>query len=73
MNSVSNETNPNGPGLQPSEKEAIKHLTRFWNAWVELESNGDGDSMRVVRDAVHVIQGEMARRVARRVDPDVWL
>lgn len=61
--------------LQPDEKAVLDHLTALWNAYLALSPKLDlshPDPHAIVRDAVHAIQGVIAMRVARRVDPDVW-
>lgn len=59
-------------GMTLKEKEAMEHLVNFWNAYVALPDSGGTETKRTVCDAVHVIQGVMAIRVARRANPEVW-
>lgn len=62
---------PMGLGMTSEEKETMWHLVRFWNAFVQLD-NTPHDSSDVC-DAVHRIQGIFAIRVARRVNPEIWV
>jgi len=57
------------PGMTDKEKEVMHYLVRFWNAFLELP---DQESTETVCNAVHSIQGVLAVRVARRVNPEVW-
>lgn len=59
-------------GLTELEKQACGHIGCFWNLYIQLPDSNNADDLRVIRDAVHAIQGVMAVRVARRVDPDFW-
>lgn len=59
-------------GLTESERKALNHLVEFWNAYVSLADTTGVRDTEEVREAVHKIQGVMALRVARRVDPDFW-
>lgn len=57
--------------MTEQEKEAMAHLVKFWNAWLALPVEDDSSSSRVC-ESIHTIQGLMAIRVARRVNPDIW-
>ena len=59
-------------GMTPKEKEAMEHLVDFWNAYLALPDSKGTETTRTVCDAVHIIQGVMAIRVARRANPEIW-
>jgi len=58
--------------MTTQEKDAMDKLVTFWNAYAALPRTGH-DGMSTVCDAVHVIQGVMAIRVARRANPEIWI
>jgi hypothetical protein len=55
-------------GLTPKEKETLQHLTNFWNSYLELP---DANGLYVVEE-VHALQGVIALRVAKRINPEFW-
>ena len=59
-------------GMTLKEKEAMEHLVDFWNAYLALPDSKGTETTRTVCDAVHIIQGVMAIRVARRANPEIW-
>lgn len=59
-------------GMTSKEKEVMNHLVDFWNAYLALPNINGVDSSREVCDALHIIQGIMAMRVARRANPEIW-
>lgn len=59
-------------GMTSQEKVAMSHLEDFWNAYLALPNVGGSETTETVCDAVHVIQGILAIRVARRVNPEIW-
>lgn len=59
-------------GMTAKEKEAMEHLVKFWNAYLALPDSKGSETTRTICDAVHIIQGVLAIRVARRADPEVW-
>lgn len=61
-----------GVGMTNKEKEAMEHLVNFWNAFLALPDQESSASSKTVCDAVHMIQGVLAIRVARRANPEVW-
>ena len=59
-------------GMTLKEKEAMEHLVNFWNAYLALPDTQGSETTRTICDAVHVIQGVLAIRVARRANPEMW-
>jgi hypothetical protein len=57
--------------LTEQEKEILGHLSKAWNAFVELDKKHPDDNDEF-RRAIHDAQKMIALRVARRVDQDVW-
>jgi hypothetical protein len=57
--------------MTEKEKLTMELLVSFWNAYVTLP-NVDPHTLQLVCDSVHTIQGVMAIRVARRVNPEIW-
>lgn len=57
--------------MTEDEKIAMKLLSSFWNAYVNLPDFDSHDHQQVLQ-SVHAIQGVMAVRVARRVNPEIW-
>lgn len=57
-------------GITKAELDAMNHLVSFWNAYCELPSS-DHEKTDVC-NAIHVIQGLLAIRVARRANPEIW-
>lgn len=55
-------------GMTDKEKEVMQHLVDFWNGYLSLP---DPQATQMVSEAVYVIQGVLAVRVARRVNPEV--
>ncbi len=55
--------------MNQQEKEVMDHLTAFWNSYIKLGPSAADPLCRDVANAVHVIQGIMAVRVAARCDP----
>lgn len=58
--------------MTDKEREVMTKLVEFWNAFCELQQPEGSNAQVRVQQAVHEIQGVMALRVARRVDPDLW-
>jgi len=59
--------------MTTQEKVAMDHLVNFWNAYVALPDARGAEATRTIANAMHIIQGIMAIRVARRVNPEIWL
>ena len=59
------------PSLSDNERAVLDHLVRAYNIFSSMERvhPSEGDEFRL---AIHQAQYLIARRVARRVDPDVW-
>ena len=58
-------------GLTEAENKVLDHLSDAWNAWLQLPDRIQ-ESETAIRRAVDVINSEVAFRVARRVNPEVW-
>jgi len=58
--------------MTEKEKEVMQHLINFWNGYLALPDTTGVCDTEDIRHAIHKIQGVMAIRVARRVDPDIW-
>ena len=59
------------PGLTPCERAVLDGLADAWNVFVNLPSYHP-DEADEMRRAIHAAQYLIARRVAVRVDPDIW-
>lgn len=55
-------------GMTEDEKKVMAHLVAFWNEFLKLPGANGTD----IIGNVHAIQGVMAIRVAKRVNPEVW-
>lgn len=58
--------------LTPREREVLDHLTSAWNTYLLLPK-GHPDEVIDLRGAIHAAQRIVAARVARRVEPDIWV
>jgi hypothetical protein len=58
--------------MTDAEKEVMSKLVEFWNAYVKLPQDNSSSHSSTVCNAVHMIQGVLAMRVAARVNPEVW-
>lgn len=58
--------------LTADEKKVMDDLVDMWNGYVKLPSSSADPTCREVQNAVHVIQGVLAARVAARCEPDFW-
>lgn len=56
--------------LTTEERAVLDKSAELWNAFLVLESQGA--DVLAVQLAVHTIQGIIAARVAKRVNPEVW-
>lgn len=63
---------PEPVGMTDKEKVAMQCLVDFWNAYLALPDSKGSETTRTIMDAVHVIQGVLAIRVARRANPEIW-
>lgn len=63
---------PAAIGMTIQEKRAMDHLVDFWNAYVALPDTAGAETTRTIADAVHIIQGVLAIRVAKRANPEIW-
>jgi len=61
-----------GPNLIPEELTVLGLTANLWNAYKGLPGQHNPDDLLAVRHALHLIQGIVAVRVAKRVDPEVW-
>lgn len=68
---LSTRSQPN-VGMTDAEQSCMGHLVAFWNAWCQLPADGSRVPHSEVQAAVHQLQGVMAIRVARRVNPSIW-
>jgi hypothetical protein len=59
------------PGLTDEEKSVLDLTAELFNQYGELESVHESE-MAELELYIHQIQYLIARRVARRVDPDIW-
>ncbi len=57
-------------GLTEKEKECLNHLKDAWNLFVNLE--GEANFHEFIQ-GIHICQQVIALRVAKRVNPEVWL
>ena len=59
------------PPLNGSEKAVLEHLAKAYNTFctLDLVHPDEGNEFRA---AIHQAQYLIARRVARRVDPEIW-
>jgi hypothetical protein len=62
---------PISDGLTSEEKEVLKNLAFAWDAYVKIEKKDS--SIKEFNDAIHRCQQLIALRVARRVNPEVWV
>jgi hypothetical protein len=60
------------PQLTLLEQTVLANLVAAWKSFVTLEHRSGNDDQEF-RDAIHRCQQLVALRVARRVDPEVWL
>lgn len=60
------------PGLTPEEREAVMFLAHAWDKFAALPVEHPSDQAEFV-DAIHKAQRLVAIRVARRLEPDVWV
>lgn len=58
-------------GLLPDEQKILDAVCSIWGGWCNLPKQHPDDS-REVCDAVHIIQGLLMQRVARRAFPVGW-
>jgi hypothetical protein len=58
-------------GLTEQEKVVLEATASVWNEYLKLEEVHP-DERDEVKFAIHQIQHLVARRVARRVDPNIW-
>lgn len=58
-------------GLRPLEKKVLENLSDAWNTYMLLPRPSN-EEMADFRSSVDRCHDLIARRVARRVDPDVW-
>lgn len=56
--------------LTTEERAVLDKSAELWNAFLVLDSHGA--DVLTVQLAVHTIQGIIAARVAKRVNPEVW-
>lgn len=56
--------------LTTEERAVLDKSAELWNAFLVLDSHGT--DVLAVQLAVHTIQGIIAARVAKRVNPEVW-
>jgi hypothetical protein len=59
-------------GLTRAEMEILDKLATVWNAWCKLGCHAESDGNEF-QDAIHRAQQLIALRVARRVDPTIWV
>lgn len=59
----------NNVGLTEEEKEILAHLVEAWKKFDKLKSTCKADFL----DAIHKAQQIVALRVAKRVNPDIWV
>lgn len=58
-------------GLTEAEKTICKHLADAWNGFIALESHEHND-LADFRSAIDACHKEIALRVARRANPEIW-
>ena len=58
-------------GLTKQEKVVLEATASIWNEYLELEEV-HCDERDELKFFVHQIQHLIARRVARRVNPEIW-
>ena len=58
--------------LSEQELAVLNSLASAFNEFVKLDGHHPSDKEEFKR-AIHVAQGIIACRVAKRVDPDVWV
>lgn len=58
-------------GLTEQESKVLALTAECWNSWCSLTASSISDNEEFMR-AIHMAQGLIALRVARRVDPGVW-
>lgn len=58
--------------LTEQEKLVLEDLSSAWHRFVELKYHCDWDHQEF-SNAIHAAQSIIATRVARRVDPDIWI
>ena len=58
-------------GLTPSEQRVADLLADAWSAYVILDREHP-DELAEFRHAIHLAQGLLATRIARRVYPEFW-
>jgi hypothetical protein len=59
-------------GLTEEELQVLYHLREAWNAFSRLEKHREMDKTEFV-DSIHKTQQIIALRVARRVNPEIWI
>ncbi len=57
--------------LSDEEIAILNHLADAWNSFCRLDNVLEHDADEFMR-AIHLAQGKIAVRVARRVDPEIW-
>lgn len=57
--------------MTPAEREVLGFLSEAYNKFVRLPSQHPMEADEFCR-AIHVAQGILACRVARKADPDTW-
>ena len=57
--------------MNEDEKLVLQNLADAWNNFCKL-SNKDADDVQEFQMAVHSAQMQIALRVARRVNPEIW-
>lgn len=59
-------------GLTPEEELVLMSLVSAWKRFVAL-SEGHPDDVNEFRTAIHAAQCIIAARVAKRVNPEIWV
>ena len=59
-------------GITQQELKVLEYTAGLWNAYLMLPDIIDEEATVHIREAVHHIQGQIAIRVARRVNPEAW-
>jgi len=58
-------------GINNKEKQILQDLTSAWNTYIEIEKKSS--SLQEFNSAIHRCQQLIALRVARRVNPEIWV
>lgn len=58
--------------LTAAEKTTLDYLVKSWNSYLLLEETHP-DYTDEFRHAIHICQQLIAVRVARRVNPEIWV